>query len=457
MDRASQTGVVAESVEAVLADGRYVVWRKIASGSQADTLEAVDRQTGRAVAIKRFSVGHAKAWKDVELAEREARVLSSLSHPALPSYLDHFEEEGSLYLVMELVQGENLASIIRDGKRLGMNQLLSLMKSLSDILEYLHSRVPPVIHRDIKPANVILRPDGTFCLVDFGSVRDGLRPEGGSTVVGTFGYMAPEQFQGRAMPATDVYAVGALILALLTGKGPEQLAHQGLTIDVQASVGGAVSANWVRVLSQMVAIDPDRRPSALKPLLAELEGKASEARAHTSSEEPDFASQRGEAEPDGSFTVMVGTGFGILPWLFLTVARFVVWFALGVVVPIILSLLAIFFGPRFRAAAYRVSAAGQSAQARIALIADHLRRAEPFVLEGKHYRRRRPGRSDGRGPGGFQRGDGRRWRGGARIDSPRFHFDTGPAHAADTAERQQADDDTFRPRDGNTKKKDESA
>ena len=111
------------SPQEMLANGRYVVWRKIASGAQADTLEAVDRRSGRPVAIKRFSVGHAKSWKDVELAEREARVLASLSHPALPAYVDHFEEKGSLYLVMELVEGESLAETTRSGKRLGLAEL----------------------------------------------------------------------------------------------------------------------------------------------------------------------------------------------------------------------------------------------------------------------------------------------------------------------------------------------
>lgn len=79
-----------------LASGRYVVYGRLGQGSQAETLRATDKQLGREVAIKRFRVGHAKAWKDVELAEREARILASLSHPALPQYLDYFEENGCL-------------------------------------------------------------------------------------------------------------------------------------------------------------------------------------------------------------------------------------------------------------------------------------------------------------------------------------------------------------------------
>ena len=260
-------GVVSDTPE-LLQDGRYALLRKLGEGSQGETFEALDKRDGRLVAVKRFMVRGAKSWKDVELAEREARVLSQLSHPALPIYVDHFEEHGALYLVMERLEGDSLAALHKRGARLDETRVLAFLHQASDALDYLHSRSPPVIHRDIKPGNVISRPDGSFALVDFGSVRDHLKPEGGSTVVGTFGYMAPEQFQGRALPQSDVYAVGATALSLLTGREPEDLPHQGLGIDVAAALGSGADPRLVQVLSQMLEPDPDRHPARIAPDLA---------------------------------------------------------------------------------------------------------------------------------------------------------------------------------------------
>ncbi|HYQ16171.1 MAG TPA: serine/threonine-protein kinase, partial [Polyangiaceae bacterium] len=239
----------------------------LGAGSQGETLDAVDKREGRAVAIKRFTLRVAKSWKDVELAEREATVLSSLNHSSLPRYIEHFEEDGALYLVMEKVEGENLAARRRRGQSLDQAQVVRFLQEAADCLRYLHGHAPPIVHRDIKPGNVILRPDGSYCLVDFGSVRDRLKPEGGSTVVGTFGFMAPEQFQGRAGPGSDVYAVGATALSLLTGREPEDLPHKGLSIDVEGALRGQVDRRLIAALLRMLEPDPDRRATSIDAAL----------------------------------------------------------------------------------------------------------------------------------------------------------------------------------------------
>jgi hypothetical protein len=249
-----------------LLDGRFVISRVIASGGQATTYEGIDKSNGTRVAIKRFSVRGASSWKEVELAERETRVLSGLSHSGLPKVVSHFEEQGALYLVLEYIEGSTLEQL-RIRHQLAQEDVVDYLRQVAEILDYLHSQSPPIVHRDIKPRNLIRRPDGRIVLVDFGSVRDRLKPEGGSTVVGTFGYMAPEQFQGRAMPASDTYGAAATALALLTGREPDQLPHQGLKLDVERCLGGSVSPDLERLLSAALDPDPDTRPASLKAAL----------------------------------------------------------------------------------------------------------------------------------------------------------------------------------------------
>jgi tRNA A-37 threonylcarbamoyl transferase component Bud32 len=363
-------------VPEALKDGRFVILGSLGQGAQGHTFDGVDRREGRPVAIKRFDVRSAKSWKDAELAEREARVLQSLSHPKLPRYVDHFEQDGSLYLVMEKIEGESLAALRKRGAVLSEAAVLRLLRDASEVLEYLHGRAPPVIHRDLKPGNVLQRPDGSFAFVDFGAVRDKLRADGGSTVVGTFGFMAPEQFQGRALPASDVYAIGATALSMLTGRQPEELPHKGLAIDVRAALGGRAGGRLVDVLGAMLDPDPDRRPSRIAPLLSRLddgnrsrnpsdrydEHRTRHARRRTlrrEEREKRWAERAARRRTHRH-------GFpGPLAWVFslaFLMAMIAVSLATRVVVPIVLRILSLFFARNgLRAAASAVSEAGEAA------------------------------------------------------------------------------------------------
>ena len=253
-----------------LRDDRYALRGLLGEGSQGSTFDAVDLREGLSVAIKRFDVRGARAWKDVELAEREARVLSSLSHPLLPKYVEHFEEGGVLYLVMEKIEGETLDAMRLRTGGVAEEEIVRFLTCAADALGYLHGRAPAVVHRDVKPRNIVRRPDGSYVLVDFGAVAERMKPAGGSTIVGTVGFMAPEQLQGRAMPATDVYAVGASALAALTGQDPETLPHRGLRVDVRRALAGRASEPLVQALEQMLEPDPDLRPSSLTAVVARL-------------------------------------------------------------------------------------------------------------------------------------------------------------------------------------------
>jgi serine/threonine protein kinase len=356
-----------------LRGGRFVRLAPLGEGSQGATFDGMDKREGRAVAIKRFDVRGARSWKDVELAEREARVLEALHHPKIPAYVDHFESEGALYLVMEKIEGESLAALRKRGAVLSEGDVVRLLRDASEVLEYLHGRAPAVIHRDLKPGNVIRRPDGSFAFVDFGAVRDKLRPQGGSTVVGTFGYMAPEQFQGRASPASDVYAIGATALAMLTGEEPENLPHKGLSIDVRTALRGRASDRMVEALERMLEPDPDRRANAIGPLLDRLreerpkprEERRTEGRSRYEKRQQERDERRERRRERRSHR----RGRG-LPWpialvftLGLTVAMIAVGLALQVVVPMVLLMLSLFGIPRMREAARSVREAGTRATA----------------------------------------------------------------------------------------------
>jgi len=247
---------------------RYRLQQPLGEGGQGRTYRATDSETGRAVAVKVIQLG-AGGWKPFDLFERECQALRSLSHPAIPRYLDTFalEEEGRYFLVMELVEGTTLRRMLLDKQRLTEAQLYNFLHQALGILDYLHGCHPPVIHRDIKPANLILRDDGALVLVDFGGVRLALRPEGGSTVVGTFGYMAPEQLHGEATPATDIYGLGATLAALASGMEADKLPRQGLRADLAA----VISPSPLRdLLQRMLEPDPTRRPASTAAVRALL-------------------------------------------------------------------------------------------------------------------------------------------------------------------------------------------
>jgi serine/threonine protein kinase len=159
-----------------------------------------------------------------ELAQREARLLTMLSHPCLPRVTDFFRENDRTYLVMDYVEGQNLKAILdaHDSEPIPCAALMRWGIQVCDILTYLHSRTPPVIFRDIKPANLIRRPDDTICLVDFGIARQVRKGASSDTIVfGSPGYAPPEQYgHGQTDARADIYALGATLHHLLTGRDP---------------------------------------------------------------------------------------------------------------------------------------------------------------------------------------------------------------------------------------------
>ena len=312
-----------------LIGGRFRLGPKLGHGSQGELFLARDEKAKggdeKEVVVKRLTPRG--TWKSFELFERENKVLSQLRHPGVPRFLATIEEPpGTFNLVMQRMPGENLRDFTKR-RRLSETELRDVLIRCLEILDYLHTRTPAVVHRDIKPSNIMRAPnDGRCSLVDFGGVLDAAREKGGSTIVGTFGYMAPEQLHGQAVPATDLYALGATIVALAGGIEPEDVPRKGLKMDLDKHLK-SLDPTFRDALIAMTDPDPDHRPQRAREVVALL-AKAkpprkkaqrdTESRALARQESTELAPRRmfGDvAEPLGTLLRVGVLGFGFGGWV----------------------------------------------------------------------------------------------------------------------------------------------
>jgi serine/threonine protein kinase len=279
-NRSTQAQVPVGSIEVLsramafdgpLIGGRYKLGPRLGKGSQGEIHIAQDQKAKgaeeREVVVKRLMPRG--TWKSFELFEREAKVLSQLRHAGVPRHVATIEEPpGTFNLVMQRAPGENLRDLTAR-RRLSQLELRDVLIRCLEILDYLHTRTPAVVHRDLKPSNIMRAPDGKIFLVDFGGVLDAARDRGGSTIVGTYGYMAPEQLHGQVTPATDLYALGATIVALAGGIEPEDVPRKGLRMDLDRHLP-TLDAGFRAALTAMTDPDPDKRPQRAREVVALL-------------------------------------------------------------------------------------------------------------------------------------------------------------------------------------------
>jgi hypothetical protein len=251
---------------AAMRPGGYTVERVLVSNAHGRMYAARDVD-GKQVALKELVFVQSPTVEALAAFEREARFLRALEHPAIPRFCASFQEEAGVhtryYLAQELVTGEALDRRLED-HFFSEAEILGIARQVLDVLVYLQGLSPMVIHRDIKPANLVVQPDGTIAVVDFGAAHvQGMTV--GSTAIGTFGYMPLEQLAGEVDATTDIYALGASLLHLLTRREPWRLLQHGLLVDVEPNVGRRVRA----FLARLVAPNPrDRFRSAAEALAA---------------------------------------------------------------------------------------------------------------------------------------------------------------------------------------------
>ncbi|BAY65119.1 serine/threonine kinase [Calothrix brevissima NIES-22] len=256
---------------------RYEIQQQLGKKAGRQTLLARDLLTQELVIIKLLIFGGDFEWDDLKLFEREAETLKSLSHPAIPRYLDYFEVNSptikGFALVQSYISAQTLEQYLKSGRIFTEVEIQQIAKAVLEILIYLHGLHPPVIHRDIKPSNILLgdrsgNSVGQVYLVDFGSVQTVLATEGSTrTVVGTYGYMPLEQFGGRTVPASDLYSLGATLIYLLTGTHPADLPQKDFRIQFEQAAN--ISPDLSHWLGWLIEPSLEKRASsALKAIQA---------------------------------------------------------------------------------------------------------------------------------------------------------------------------------------------
>ena len=253
-------------------DGKYKILNKVGQGGMSVVYLAMNEKANKQWAIKEV---RKDGVKDFELIKQglivETDMLKKLSHPSLPSIVDVIEDDNTFLIVMDYIQGNPLSKTLEEYGAQSQENVVEWAKQLCDVLGYLHSRKPPIIYRDMKPANVMLKPDGSITLIDFGTAREYKSKNiADTTCLGTIGYAAPEQFggMGQTDARTDIYCLGATLYHLVTGMNPCEPPYE---IKPIRQINPALSNGLEKIIMKCTQRDPDARYQSCAELMYDLE------------------------------------------------------------------------------------------------------------------------------------------------------------------------------------------
>ncbi len=268
---------------------RYRIDKQIGQGGMGAVYVATDERFGSTVAIKETLCNDDHYRKAIE---REARLLNSLKHAALPRVTDHFEEDNGLFIVMEYIPGDDFGDVL-DAKKapFPVEQVLTWADQLLDALDFLHTQEMPVVHRDIKPQNLKLTSRGQIILLDFGLAKgnptDASHKTAAKSIFGySRNYASLEQIQGTGTdPRSDLYSLAATLYHLLTGVAPEDaltramsvLSQKGDTLMPANSIRPEVPRGVASVLIKAMDLNASERPASaaeMRQMLRESENYA---------------------------------------------------------------------------------------------------------------------------------------------------------------------------------------
>lgn len=256
-----------------LVDGKYKILSEIGHGGMSVVYMAINEKANKTWAVKEVRKDGRMDFNIVRQGlMAEIDTLKRLKHPYLPSIVDVIEDDETFIIVMDYVEGRSLDKILEEHGVQQESVVVEWAKQLCDVLGYLHSRTPAIIYRDMKPANVMLKPDGTVTLIDFGTAKNYEINYGETTGIGTIGYAAPEQYigsgLGRTDARTDIYCLGMTLYHLLTGQDP----CRNLISDTSIrAMNPALSRGLDSIIRKCTAHQPEDRYQSCEELMYDLE------------------------------------------------------------------------------------------------------------------------------------------------------------------------------------------
>lgn len=242
-----------------LVDGKYKILNVIGKGGMSVVYLAMNERANKQWAIKEIRKDGVQNYEVVKQGLiAETNLLKRLKHPNLPSIIDVIDDEDTFLIVMDYIEGITLSQVLEEGKQ-PQEKVVDWALQLCSVLNYLHSQENPIIYRDMKPSNIMLKPDGTVMLIDFGTARifKYNRIED-TTCLGTVGYAAPEQFGGRGQTdaRTDIYCLGATLYHLVTGQNPTEPPYEMYPI---TQWDATLSTGFESIIWQCTQPNPDDR------------------------------------------------------------------------------------------------------------------------------------------------------------------------------------------------------
>lgn len=250
-------------------DGKYRILAEIGKGGMSTVYLSMDVRLNKQWAVKEVQKRGERGAVNIQSIFDEANLMKKLDHPALPRIVDIIDTPDMLYIIEDYIEGEPLDKVLEKGPQ-SQEAVIDWVKQICDVLEYLHSRKPPITYRDMKPANVMLNSDGNIKVFDFGAARE----EGEYTIrhaksLGTPGYAAPEQYgnAARVDVRSDIYTVGATMFHLLTGVYPPAKEDLPPIRTMNPELSGGLE----NIILKCTRADPEERYQSCEELLYALE------------------------------------------------------------------------------------------------------------------------------------------------------------------------------------------